>query len=153
MENEVQLLKEGKAEFEIDSISDRDAEGNYHKSKAGNRMIKAVLHVRDSNGDFADIWVNIVLQGLHKLRGLCEAVGMPEVYKQYKLYMDETKGQRALAELIWKEGYCELFIKRDEQYGDRMEIKKFLPKSVTSSGPRVVKSHDSNDGSEDNLPF
>jgi hypothetical protein len=125
---EHQLLVEGKGEFEIDSISDRDAEGNYYVSKAGNRMIKAVLHVRDANGDFADIWVNIVLQGLYKLRALCEAVGMPEVYKQYKVYKDETKGQRALEGLIGQEGYCELFIKKDEQYGDRMDIRKFLPK-------------------------
>jgi hypothetical protein len=150
---EHQLLVEGKAEFEIDSISDRDAEGNYHVSKAGNRMIKAVLHVRDANGDFADIWVNIVLQGLYKLRSLCEAVGMPEVYKQYKVYKDETKGQRALEELREKEGYCELFIKRDEQYGDRMDIRKFLPKSITLNGPSTVKKHDSNDDSADNIPF
>ena len=40
MENQVELLKEGKAAFEIDSISDRDAEGNFHKSKAGNMLIK-----------------------------------------------------------------------------------------------------------------
>ena len=125
---EYQLLAEGKAEFEIDSISDRDVEGNFHTSKAGNRMIKAVLHVRDANGEFADIWINIVFQALYKLRSLCEAAGMPEVYKQYKIYKDETKGQRALEELIGQEGYCELFIKRDEQYGDRMDIRRFLAK-------------------------
>ena len=150
---EHQLLAEGKAEFEIDSISDRDAEGNYHVSKAGNRMIKAVLHVRDANGDFADIWVNIVFQALYKLRSLCEAVGMPEVYKQYKAYKDETKGQRALEELIGQEGYCELFIKRDEQYGDRMDIRKFLPKGGGYSKPNVERNIENKDDSEDNLPF
>ena len=143
MENEVQLLKEGKAEFEIDLISDRDAEGNYHVSKAGNRMIKAVLHVRDANGDFADIWVNIVLKGLYKLRSLCEAVGMPEVYKQYKVYKDETKGKRALEELIGQEDCCELVIKRDEQYGDRMDIKSFLLKKheVKEVLEQIKKEH------------
>lgn len=150
---EHQLLAEGKAEFEIDSISDRNAEGNYHVSKAGNRMIKAVLHVRDANGDFADIWVNIVEQAFYKLRSLCEAVGMPEVYKQYKLYKDETKGQRALEKLIAQEGYCELFIKRDEQYGDRMDIRKFLPKVGSSSNSNVAGSVENKDDSEDNLPF
>ena len=147
------LLAEGKAEFEIDSISDRDVEGNFHTSKAGNRMIKAVLHVRDANGDFADIWVNIVFQALYKLRSLCEAVGMPEVYKQYKVYKDETKGQRALEELIGQEGYCELFIKRDEQYGDKMDIRKFLSRGVEHSKPNVVRNIENNDDSEDNLPF
>ena len=147
------LLAEGKAEFEIDSISDRDAEGNFHTSKAGNRMIKAVLHVRDANGDFADIWVNIVFQALYKLRSLCEAVGMPEVYKQYKIYKDETKGQRALEELIGQEGYCELFIKRDEQYGDRMDIRKFLSKGVGHSKSNMARNIENNDDFEDNLPF
>lgn len=147
------LLAEGKAEFEIDAISDRNAEGNYHVSKAGNRMIKAVLHVRDSNGKFADIWVNIVEQAFYKLRSLCEAVGMPEVYKQYKLYKDETKGQRALEKLIGQEGCCELFIKKDEQYGDRMDIRKFLPRGGDHVKPNVVRSVESKDDSEDNLPF
>jgi len=150
---EYPLLAEGKGEFEIDSISDRDSEGNYHTSKAGNRMIKAVLHVRDANGDFADIWVNIVFKALYKFRALCEAVGMPEVYKQYKVCKDETKGQRALEELIGQEGYCELFIKRDEQYGDRMDIRKFLPKGGGCIKSNVVRSVESKDDSEDNLPF
>lgn len=147
------LLAEGRAEFEIDSISDRDAEGNYHTSKAGNRMIKAVLHVRDSEGNTGKIWLNIPIQMLFRLRDICESVGMPQVYKEYKVYKDQRKGQLALEELNWQEGHCELVIKRDEQYGDKMDVKKFLPKVGNHSKPNVVKSVENGDDSEDNLPF
>lgn len=153
MENEVQLLKEGKAEFEIDSISDRDTEGNYHTSKAGNRLIKGRLHVIDSDGMPGNVWLNIPAQMLFRLREICESVGMPGVYKEYKVYKEQRKDQLALEELIGQEGYCELVIKRDEQYGDKMDVKNFFPKSITSNGPRVTKSHDNNGDSADNIPF
>lgn len=142
---EHQLLAEGNAEFEIDSISDRDAEGNYHTSKAGNRIIKAVLHVRDSEGNTGKIWLNIPTQMLFRLRDICESVGMPQVYKEYKVYKDQRKGQLALEELNWQEGYCELVIKRDEQYGDRMDIRKFLPKGGGCIKSNVVRSVESKD--------
>jgi len=149
---EITLLKEGPAEFEIDAISDRDREGNHYTSKSGNRMIKAKLHVVDVRGDVDSIWLNIIHQHLYRLRDLCEAVGMSSVYKEYKQGHHET-----LEELIGKEGHCELVIKRDEQYGDRMEIKKFLVKNKNA----VVNACPSSDiqrtqqvkNEADELPF
>lgn len=153
MENEVQLLREGKAEFEIDSISDRDAEGNFHKSKAGNLMIKGRLHVTDADGMTGTVWLNIPMQMLFRLRDICESVGMANVYKEYKTYKEQRKGQLALEELIGQEGYCELVIKRDEQYGDKMDVKKFLPKVGGHSKPNVVNNIEDKDDSSDNIPF
>ena len=137
MEHQVELLKEGSAEFEIDSISDRDTEGSYHTSKAGNRLIKVRLHVVDSNHDVGTVWINIIYQHLYRLREICESVGMPNVYKEYKLYKEQSKGQKILEELIGQEGHCELVIKKDEQYGDKMDVKKFFQKP--SKTEEIVK--------------
>ena len=153
MENQVELLKEGKAAFEIDSISDRDAEGNFHKSKAGNMLIKGRLHVTDADGMTGTVWLNIPTQMLFKLRDICESVGMANVYKDYKTHKEQRKGQLALEELIGQEGCCELVIKRDEQYGDKMDVKRFLPKVVGHGKPNVVNNIEDKGDSEDDLPF
>ena len=121
MSYEKLLLKEGMADFEIDTIADRDSQGNLYMSKSsGDRMIKANLHVIDSEGDVDALWVNIVHEHLYRLRDLCEAVGMPQVYKDYK------RGILCLKELVGKEGRCELVIKHDNNYGSKNEIKKFI---------------------------
>jgi hypothetical protein len=148
---ETTLLKEGPAEFEIDMVSDRDSQGNYHTSKSGNRLIKVKLHVIDSDGDVDSVWLNIIYQHLYRLRDLCESVGMQNVYKEYK------QGHQVLEELIGKEGRCELVIKRDEQYGDKMDVKKFFPKNkkgsigsmVAHSAQKVEVGQDEND----KIPF
>ena len=134
MENQVELLKEGRAEFEIDMISDRDSQGNYHTSKSGNRLIKARFHVIDLVGDVGTIWVNIIHQHLYRLRDICESVGMPNIYKEYK------QGHQVLEELIGQEGHCELVIKRDEHYGDKMDIKKFIAKNKKLGGSYIVNN-------------
>lgn len=146
---EIVLLKEGPGEFEIDMIADRDANGSYYTSKAGDRMIKVRLHVVDGNGDVDSVWLNIVHKHLYNLRDLCEAVGMSNVYKEYK------QGHQVLEELIGKEGRCELVIKRDEQYGDRTEVKKFIAKnrnSITST-TTSVPSPQKTEMVEDRIPF
>ena len=123
MSYEKLLLKEGVAGFEIDTIADRDLQGNFYTAKnSGDRMIKANLHVIDSEGDVDGIWVNIVYEHLYRLRDLCEAVGMAQVYKDYK------RGVECLKELVGKEGRCEIIVKHDDRYGSKNEIKKFLPK-------------------------
>lgn len=142
MVEENYLLKEGIGEFEIDIISDRDLQGNYHTSKAGNRLIKAKLHVLDSNHEVDSVWINIVHEHLYRLRDLCESVGMVQVYKDYK------RGVQCLEELIGKEGKCEIVIKRDEKYGDKTDIKRFIPHRKT----QAIKINEANQEFGD-VPF
>jgi len=148
---EITLLKEGPAEFEVDAIADRDRDGNHYTSKAGNRLIKAKLHVVDASGDVDSIWLNIVHQHLYRLRDLCEAVGMGQVYKEYK------QGHQVLEDLIGKEGRCELVIKRDEQYGDRIEVKKFFVKNkngvANSFSNSAIQRVEQVENEADTLPF
>ena len=66
---------------------------------------------------------------------------------------EQRKGQLALEELIGQEGCCELVIKRDEQYGDKMDVKRFLPKVVGHGKPNVVNNIEDKGDSEDDLPF
>lgn len=148
---EIVLLKEGPGEFEIDMIADRDVNGSYYTSKAGDRMIKVRLHVVDVNGDVDSVWLNIVHKHLYNLRDLCEAVGRSNVYKEYK------QGHPVLEELIGKEGRCELVIKRDEQYGDRIEVKKFLVKNkkgvINALSNGAVQRTEQVEHEADTLPF
>ena len=44
-------------------------------------------------------------------------------------------------------------IKKDEQYGDKMDVKKFLPKVGGHSKPNVVNNIENKGDSEDDLPF
>ena len=133
------VIKEGEGKFKI-----LDVKHGY--SKKNNEQFVFTFKLQDSDGN-QTLYMNYMQSNEYlpeNIWRICEAAGRPELYTENGTNPEDLKG------LI---GMCKIKTERDDQYGDKSKISRFIPYKpmLESESTSSVESVDQLD--DDEIPF
>lgn len=132
------LDKNGRKLFSAGIYDFEVMEATETKSSSGNEMIKLRLKINDGYGGNITVFDHLVSATAsmcrQHIKGFAHATGLDGKYEKGEIYDTDCLG---------KSGKCELTIERNEAYGDRNKIEKYISKHRNSEHEIV----------DDDVPF
>ncbi len=133
------IINEGEGLFKILSISP-------HTSRNGNNVHKVTFKLKDNVGQ-TTLYMHYLQNNdylAENIYRICEAIDRVHLYSIHGTDLDQ---------LVGGSGRCIIKTERDEQYGDKSKIYRFIPyKSMQEEAPPPV-SQAKKESFDDSLPF
>lgn len=143
---ETRILAEGEAHFIVKSIFEKDQQGNDLTTVGGDPKIRVLLTVTDKTGQKGAVWHDISSKMAWAVAGLCNAVGMPQLYAPGRPLNTSS--------LVGLDGKCMIETRPAEgKYEAKTIIKKYLQHPGTNeprfNGPDLEPVFEE----DESLPF